>query len=106
MSDQRKVRAELKQGLHQFLMQLYLNYSQTHGQDEAKELVQECIDEEYKYFNPDGLKVASAKEELSAKVKELVDKIDSTDDYDTQLYYAEKVDALQAAIEALDIKVS
>lgn len=106
MSDQRKARAELKQGLHQFLMQLYVNYSQSQGVDEAKELVQECIDDEYKYFNPDGLKKSSAKEELSAKIKELTDKVDSTKDYDTQLYYAEKVDALQAALDILDLKIS
>jgi polyhydroxyalkanoate synthesis regulator phasin len=106
MSDQRKERAELKQGLHQFLMQLYVNYSQSLGRDEAKALVQECIDEEYKYFNPEGLKKNSAKEELSAKIKELTDKVDSTRDYDTQLYYAEKIDALQAALDALEIKIS
>lgn len=106
MSDQRKVRAELKQGLHQFLMQLYVSYSESESINEAKELVLECIEEEYEYFNPNTtLKSSSAKEELSAKIQEIVDKIDSSSDYDTQLYYAEKVDALQAAIDVLDLKI-
>jgi uncharacterized coiled-coil DUF342 family protein len=106
MSEQRKIRAELKQGLHQFLMQMYMSYTESQGQDEAKKLVCECIEEQYEYFSPDGFGKTSAKEELTAKIQELTDKMESITDYDMQLYYAEKIDSLQAAIDVLDFKIS
>jgi len=40
MSDQRKARAELRQGLHQFLMQLYFSYTESMGKEEATKAVQ------------------------------------------------------------------
>lgn len=106
MSEQRKYRAELKQGLYQFLMQLYTSYAESHGQDEAKKLVSECIEEQYRYFSPDGIQKSSVKEELSSKIEELTHQLESCKDFDTQIYYAEKVDVLQAALEALDFTIS
>jgi predicted RNA-binding protein with EMAP domain len=102
MSEQRRVRSELRQGLHQFLMQLYMSYSETQGADEAKKLVLEALEEQYQYFSPDGVQKTSAKDVLTDKIKELTDKMEDLKDYDMQLYYAEKVDALQAALDALD----
>lgn len=106
MSDQRKYRAELKQGLHQFLMQMYMSYSESMGQEEAREILSECIEEEYEYFNQSSVNKSSVKEALSAKIQELTDKVNSTKDYDAQMFYAEKVDALEAALEALDYQIS
>ena len=105
MSQQRKMRAELKQGLHQFLMQLYMSYTESIGQEEAKKLTLECIEEQYEYFNPDGLVGKSAKEIVEDKIKELTNKMESSNDYDTQLYFAEKIDILQSALEILDLKI-
>lgn len=88
-------------------MQLYTSYTQTQGQDEAKKLVLEAIEEQYEYFSPEGtLQAASAKDILTEKIQEITDKMESIADYDMQLYYAEKVDALQSALEALDFKIS
>jgi len=47
MSDQRKARAELRQGLHQFLMQLYFSYTESMGKEEATKAVQEVLTEQY-----------------------------------------------------------
>lgn len=106
MSEQRRYRSELKQGLHQFLMQLYVSYSENHSPDEAKKIIVECIEEEYNYFHPSGLQETSAKDALTDKIQELTDKMESIKDYDMQVYYAEKVDALRAALDALDFKIS
>jgi hypothetical protein len=106
MSEQRKYRSELRQGLHQFLMQLYMSFSESMGQDEAKKLVLECIEEQYEYFKPESMETTSAKDALTDKIKELTDKMETISDYDIQLYYAEKIDALNAALDALDFKIS
>ncbi|MFE4029260.1 hypothetical protein ACFX4N_24220 [Priestia sp. YIM B13551] len=51
MSDQRRMRAELKQGLHQFLMTLYKSYLQTLPHEVAVEQISSCLEEEYEYFS-------------------------------------------------------
>ena len=81
-----------------------MSYTETKGQDEAKKLVSEIIEEQYQYFNPDGIQESSTKEVLADKIKQLTDKMESITDYDMQVYYAEKVDALQTAIDALDFE--
>lgn len=101
MSEQRRVRAELKQGLHQYLMGMYMSYTESQGLDEAKKLVLEIIEEEYQYFSPDGIKTISAKDVLTEKAKELTDKMESVTDYDQQIWYAEKLDALNAALDIM-----
>lgn len=101
MSDQRKMRSELRQGLHQFLMQIYESYTQTLSQEDAKKVVSECIEEQYKYFFAEGLKNNSAKDALTAKLQELTNKLSESTTFDSQMYYAEKIDSLNAAIEIL-----
>lgn len=50
MSQQRKMRSELKQGLHQFLMSLYHSYLQSMSHEDALEQIATCLNEEYQYF--------------------------------------------------------
>ena len=104
MSEQRRVRSELKQGLHQFLMQLYMSYTETKGQDEAKKLVMEVLEEQYRYFSQNGIAESSMKEVLTNKIHELTVKMESVGDYDEQIYFSEKIDVLQAAMGILDSK--
>jgi hypothetical protein len=106
MSEQRRYRKELRQGLHQFLMQIYMAYLESHSEAEAKELVKEVMVEQFKYFSSDDITVDQTKQTLSNKVKDLTDKMNSMKDYDGQLYYAEKIDALNGAIEILDTKIT
>lgn len=87
-------------------MSLYVSYTESQGQDEAKELVLEAIEEQYQYFSPDTLNKASAKDVLTDKIKELSSKIEECGDFDSQVYYAEKVDALQLALEVLDYDIT
>lgn len=104
MSDQRKVRQELRQGLHQFLMQTYSSYCQSHSQEDAKALVRECIEQQYEYFAEGSIASGDAKDVLQAKVDELTKIMGEQQDYDSQLYFAEKIDTLTGAIELLDYK--
>jgi uncharacterized coiled-coil DUF342 family protein len=105
LSEQRKIRSELRQGLHQFLMQMYTSYLQTNGEDEAKEIVLESIKEQYEYFAKEKLSSHTAKETLEEKVEILTEKFKSSKDFDTQMYYSEKIDSLNAAIEILDTNI-
>lgn len=105
MSDQRKVRQELRQGLHQFLMHMYTSYSESNSEVDAKGLVLESIEEQYAFFSPDTIATKSTKEVINSKVEELTKIMDQQADYDSQLYYAEKIDILKAAIEVLDFKL-
>lgn len=50
MSDQRKMRTELKQGLHQFTMSLYHSYRQSLSHEDALKEITHCLEEEYQYF--------------------------------------------------------
>jgi len=87
-------------------MQMYVSYTETQGQDEAKKLILEIIEEQYGYFSPDSISKSSAKEELTSKIEELTGKMETASDYDMQVYYAEKVDALQMALDALDFETN
>ncbi len=104
MSEQRRVRAEIKQGMHQYLMHMYMSYLQSHNEDEAKALVQEVLQEELQHFNLESVSATSAKEELLSKVSELKSKLEKASDYDSQMYYAEQIDALESSIEILTLK--
>lgn len=106
MSEQRKHRKELRQGLHQFLMQMYMSYLESHSESDAKEIVKEVMVEQFKYFSADDIAVDQTKKTLSIKVQELTDKMNGMTDYDAQLYYAEKIDALNEAIGILDTKIA
>lgn len=103
LSEQRRLRAELKQGLHQYLMGMYMSYTESQGPDEAKQLVLQIIEEEYQYFSPEGIKTTSAKDVLTEKAQELTDKMESLKgDYDMQIWYAEKLDAVNAALDVIE----
>jgi len=56
MSDQRRMRSELKQGLHQFSMTLYNSYRQTLSHEEAVKQICECLTEEYEYYSKQSMK--------------------------------------------------
>lgn len=105
MSEQRRLRSELRQGLHQFLMQMYASYGESNGPDLAREIIKECVEEQYKYFSNDTLHEKDAKELLKEKIEVLTKKLSEAKDFDTQIYYSEKIDTLSAAIEILDTNV-
>lgn len=101
VSEQRRLRKELRQGLHQFLMQLYTSFLENHNEIDAKQIVAEEIEECYRMFQPESASQKTAQNLLEEKAAELTKIMESYNDYDTQLFYAEKVDALNAAIEVL-----
>lgn len=72
MSEQRRLRAELKQGLHQFLMSLYHSYTRTTGHEVAIEQISEALEKEYKYFTKESLEKPSQSLNLEEVIK-LVD---------------------------------
>ena len=101
MSEERKVRSELRQGLHQFLMQLYHSYLTSHSEQNAKQLVSEAIKEQYELFTEDSLASHSVVESISNKLNELQELLEQEKSYDGQMFYAEQVDTLNAAIDIL-----
>jgi hypothetical protein len=105
MSEQRRMRSELRQGLHQFLMQMYMSYAGSMDTQEAKDLIADCIEEQYEYFSKDALSSKGAKEALEEKIEQLTKKFSEAKDFDTQMYYSEKIDSLSAAIEILDMSI-
>jgi hypothetical protein len=105
MSEQRRYRKELRQGLHQFLMQIYMAYLETHEEDKAKELVREVMIEQFTYFSSTNITVNQATETLLTKVNTLTEKMNTMKEFDSQLYYAEKIDALNEAISILETKI-
>lgn len=66
MSNQRKVRAELNQGLHQFLMTIYKSYRESLSHESAVEQIAEKLKEQYEYFTNKSLE-ESEEEPLSLK---------------------------------------
>lgn len=50
MSGQRRLRSELRQGLHQYLMTLYRSYLETQTHEQAVDLIAKGISEEYQFF--------------------------------------------------------
>lgn len=99
------MRSELKQGLHQFLMQMYMSYIESMDGQEAKDLIADCIEEQYEFFSNDALNSKGAKETLQEKIDELTKKFGEAKDFDTQMYYSEKIDSLSAAIEILNASI-
>lgn len=70
MSEQRRVRSELKQGLHQFLMTLYNSYLETAGHEQAVKQLAEVLSEEYTYFTKEPLATKSTSS-LQSHITEL-----------------------------------
>ena len=77
-------------------------YIETHTEASAKELVIEIIEEELDYFSGETAGQSKAKEAITAKIDSLTIEMEALDDYDSKIYYAEKIDALVAAIDALE----
>lgn len=71
MSEQRRMRSELKQGLHQYSMSLYHSYRQTLSHEEAVKQISDCLAEEYEYYSKQ-----SMKQNESFNFAELVKKIE------------------------------
>jgi conjugal transfer/entry exclusion protein len=103
MSDVRKMRQELRQGLHQYLMQLYQSYLTTVGEEEAKKIVSEEIKSQYEFFTGETIASDTTLDVLRQKRSEMKALMNKETDYDGQLFYAEKMDALDAAIEVLTL---
>jgi hypothetical protein len=102
MSEQRHLRQELRQGLHQFVMHMYQSYLTSGTEVEAKQLVSEAIKEQLRLF--DGSQVQDTAGEMRMKIEELNQELNKDTSYDHQLYYADKIDALQNALEILGYK--
>ena len=100
MSEQRKMRAELRQGLHQFLMQLFFSYSQTLDKQAATEQIAEVLKEQYEYFTGIGMPTQS-----DSEIKELASKLEkqasATTDFELQMRYLEDMETLLKAHEIL-----
>jgi hypothetical protein len=102
MSEQRHLRQELRQGLHQFVMHMYQSYLKTGTEDEAKILVSEAIKEQLRLF--DGSKVQDTASEIKMKIEELTQELNKDTSYDHQMYYVGKIDTLQSGLEILGYK--
>lgn len=83
-------------------MSLYISYTENMNEEDAKKLVLNAIEEQYAYFSQQSLSSSLVQEALTEKITQLKNEIDSADDYDTQMYIAEKVDALEAAMRVFD----
>lgn len=103
MSEQRRSRQELRQGLHQFVMLMYQSYLESQTEDEAKSLVADAIKEQLRLFM--GSTSSGETEELvQKKLGELDKELKGAESYDEQMYFAEKIDTLQQALEILGLK--
>lgn len=102
MSNQRKIRADLKHGMHQYLMHAYHSYRETLSDDEAKKHVRQAIESEYAFFSDKILAFDSTLVHLTEKINILQKKLESSSHYDEQLYLSEKLDVLQKTIEVLE----
>ena len=71
MSEQRRLRSELKQGLHQFLMTLYNSYRQTNNHEASVEQLASCLSEEYEYFTKEKLNKENTSSNLQPLITEL-----------------------------------
>ncbi|UOE58172.1 hypothetical protein [Cytobacillus oceanisediminis] len=56
MSNQRRMRSELKQGLHQFTMTLYKSYRESLSHEDAIQEIVTCLEEEHGYFSNQSIK--------------------------------------------------
>ena len=99
--DRHTYRAQLKQGLGQFLLQMYDSYRQEFGEEKSKKIILDCIEEMYLYFSEEGVSTKQALEVVQKKINYYTEKMEQEDDYDTQMYYGEKISRLESAMEIL-----
>lgn len=84
-------------------MGMYQSYLDTHETDKAKEYVGEAIKEQLRLFMADDVTFGeSAKDVINAKLEELNKELKSAKGYDAQMYFSEKIDTLNGALEILD----
>lgn len=83
-------------------MQLYASYLDTLTEEEAKQVVAEEIKEQYQLFSGEGIEASMVLRVLREKHQEVEELMKKQVDYDGQLFYAEKLDALNSAIEVLE----
>lgn len=102
MSEQRKMRADLRQGLHQFLMQLFFSYNQTMDKKMVVEQIAEILNEQHQYFTGVEMKGSSTTiEELEELAKKYEQKAKSSAEYEEQMRYHEDLDILLKARDIL-----
>lgn len=99
MSNQRRMRAELRQGLHQFLMQLFFSYSESLGKQEAMDMILEVLDEQYTYFAGESKPKAST---LSDTARQIEAEARDCQSYDEQMRLYDYVETLVKAQEILE----
>lgn len=105
MSEQRRLRAELKQGLHQFLMTLYMSYKETASHDESLTNVREVIEEELKYFSDPSKSVNTSKEKeksLTDYILSLEKKATKEENHDIQFQLHQELETLMSAQEIIN----
>ena len=101
MSNQRRMRAELKQGLHQFLMTLYTSYSRTSGHEEGVSQISEALKKEYEYFTKEQLETANQSLSLEEVIKSLDSKARKERNAVKQHEYYEELETLTSAQDIL-----
>lgn len=104
MSEQRRLRNETRQGLHQFLMRLYMSYLETMNEQEAKQLIREVLEEQYQHFGDDSLVQGSPKETLTELLETLKTRLENCSDFDEQMRYTEQMDAIELTLHSLDME--
>ena len=82
-------------------MQMYESYLESQTEEEAKKMVADIIEEYYRYFSPETLVKKDVIQVIEKKIKSFTALLNQQADYDHQLYYAEKIDALEEALHIL-----
>lgn len=100
MSEQRRLRAELRQGLHQFLMSLYKSYSNSMSHEGAVEIISACLNEEFKYFTKQHIE-SESNFDLSDSMKQLEQLARKEKDSVKQHELYEELETLVSAQEIL-----
>lgn len=101
MSEQRRMRAELRQGLHQFLMTLYRSYSQSLDHERAVEQIGKCIKEEFQYFTKQSLPEENSSFDFKTIIQQLEKAAKKEPDAYKQMELYTKVETLSNAQEII-----
>lgn len=103
MSEQRRYRQELRQGLHQFVMGMYRSYLETHSEEQAKQFVIEAIKEQLGLFMAGNYVFGeSAIDIIKQRIEDQKKILDKVQTYDSQMRISEKIDTLTNALEILE----
>lgn len=100
MSEQRRMRAELKQGLHQFMMSLYRSYQQSLNHEESVKIISTVLEEEYEYFTKQSLQREGSLD-LTTQIQEIESLARKEKDSVKQHEMYEDLEALVSAQEIL-----